>query len=232
MIQRVFRDNPELKRCAALLLFLGAIFATPPARASDGQYSSLEEAFKNPLAVTTLILNHTPLSNLPSQIAQLQNLQVLILNRNGLQAIPPEITALKHLRAIYLGGSPRLDFHDVIEKLARLPQLEGIGLDDNAMGTVPGNIGKLKSCHRLGLSSNDLKSLPGQIGQLSSLESLDLYNNQLVTVPAQLAVLTGLRKVFIKNSGLSTAEKTRLAAMIRGVQLVEDTPPELYMSLP
>jgi Leucine-rich repeat (LRR) protein len=70
--------------------------------------------------------------------------------------------------------------------LARLPKLEGAGLDNNQMRVVPENIGQLKSCKRLGLSSNGLNALPDSISNLSALETLDVYNNQLRNLPAGL----------------------------------------------
>ena len=92
------------------------------------------------------------------QTGNLLNLSVLILHRNGLKTLSAEITELRNLQSIYLGGRPALDFNDVVEKLAKLPKLEGVGLDDNQMREVPRGIDRLRACKRLGLSSNGLRN--------------------------------------------------------------------------
>jgi Leucine-rich repeat (LRR) protein len=145
-----------------------------------------------------------------------------------LRNVPVELASLRNLGTIYVGGSPALDFRKLIALLSQLPSLEGIGLDDNNMHTVPDNIGCLKACKRLGLSSNDLATLPPEIGSLTSLESLDLYNNRLREVPPDVRQLRSLKKIFIKDSGLSTVSMRKL---FPDADIVAATPPEIYLQL-
>jgi Leucine-rich repeat (LRR) protein len=215
-----------------LILVAGIVAALCPLAAQQspprGVYNSLADALQNPDGVTTLILDKTPLETLPASIGKLHKLRTLILHRNGLKQLPDELGSLKNLKSIYVGGSPALDFKKVIDILAQLPSLEGVGLDDNNMHAVPHNIASLKVCKRLGLSSNRLTVLPSQIVSLTALESLDLYNNNLATLPADIRELKSLKKVFIKGSGLSS---TMLRDALPGVEIVESTPPELYLQL-
>src|SRR5580765_4046657 len=120
-----------LSSCLLVLFLSFAVssgFAQSPATGftTKERCTSLEEAFKDPKRVTVLILDRTPLKTLPKKIGELENLRVLILNRNNLTKIPKEIAKLTNLKSVYLGGSPKLNFTDVIKKLSRLPNLEGL----------------------------------------------------------------------------------------------------------
>lgn len=215
-----------------LLVILGVVLAVmSPALAQNdpvGTYRSLAEALQYADVATTLILDKTPLESLPTDLVKLQNLRVLILHRNGLKNVPDELVSLKHLKAIYVGGSPALDFRRLIQVLSQLPLLEGIGLDDNNMHAVPDNIGSLKGCKRLGLSSNDLTTVPAQVSSLVSLESLDLYNNRLRELPPEIRELRSLKRIFVKDSGLSN---TSVHKLLPDADLIEVTPPEIYLQL-
>lgn len=221
-------DHLEMSRQSSIARFtVLSVTMTSMFAADSGVFTSLDEALARPAEARTLILNQTKLETLPDGIEGLKNLETLILHRNELKRLPPQLGNLVTLRAIYLGGSPDLDFVEAVKLLARLPHLEGVGLDDNSLRTVPANIGELKHCKRLGLSSNGLKGLPESLAALSGLETLDLYNNQFAGIPK---VLTGMkiRKIYIKDSGLIGAD-LRLA--LPGVEVDESLPPELYLML-
>ncbi len=203
---------------------IGALAFAPFLRAVQS-YNSIEEALAHRDDALSLILNRTQPGD---DIGRLPKLRNLILNNNDLDRLPRGIEQLRELRAIFLGGSPRLDFRAVIDVLASLPQLEGVGLDNNRMRAVPENIGKLKTCKRLGLSSNELTSLPDSICKLESLESLDIYNNQLTALPACFGAFKKLRRIYILESGLS---KDSFAGQFPGVDLSESVPPEVYLQL-
>lgn len=85
-----------------------------------------------------MILSRTQLTALPAAIGKLVHLRALVMNRNAdLTEIPEELGHLPELTAIYLGGSPRLRFAEVLRTLQQLPKIEGLGIDDNQLGTIP-----------------------------------------------------------------------------------------------
>jgi len=200
--------------------------------AADRPYTSLQDALADPEHVRVLILNGTRLTGLPAAIATLVHLRVLILNRNAeLTAIPDELAHLTGLTAIYLGGSPRLPFARVLRTLQQLPNLEGLGIDDNHLGAVPDEIVGFSRLKRLGLSADSLTALPAAIGALANLETLDLYDNALAALPAELSRLTRLRTLYIKGNPLPSAEIDRIRAALPSVTVSTETPNEIYLHL-
>lgn len=66
------------------------------------EFTSLEEALKDPSKVYRLDLSHNGLSDFPMEILQLPNLQSLNLSSNGIEKIPSEITKLSKLQRLNL----------------------------------------------------------------------------------------------------------------------------------
>ncbi|KKN07337.1 hypothetical protein LCGC14_1068200, partial [marine sediment metagenome] len=60
-----------------------------------------------------------------------------------------------------------------------LESLQGLGLCNNQLTTLPEWIGNLTSLQTLQLRENQLTTLPGSIDNLKSLEELDLEGNPL-----------------------------------------------------
>jgi hypothetical protein len=221
----------DLSRRAFLAAVAGMMAESPVPAASPGLFTDLGQALAQPAAARTLLLNRIPLTALPDEIALLPNLQTLLLHRNGLAETPKVLGRLRGLKSIYLGGSPGLDFTALLDLLAELPELTGVGLDDNQMGRLPRNVGHLARCERLGLSSNALSFLPEELASLSRLKALDLYNNQLAAVAPAILALPHLEKVFVKRSGLDPEQLAKAKAAAPNVLFDDGTPPELYLQL-
>lgn len=66
------------------------------------EFTSLEEALKNPSAVYRLDLSFSGISEFPAEVLQFPNLQSLNLSNNGLQNIPADIGKLKKLQRLNL----------------------------------------------------------------------------------------------------------------------------------
>jgi Leucine-rich repeat (LRR) protein len=194
--------------------------------------TSLTDAFAAPSKVCILSLNKVRLSTLPDSIRLLTNLQVLLLNKNDLDSLPDAIRSLGALTRIYIGGSPRLGFEHLIDQLAAMPALRGLGLDDNQMGRVPVNIDRLSNLESLGLSGDSLITLPREIGALRHLKILDLYDNHFREPPDALHRMSWIETIFLRSSGLDTAGVSQIRIWLPSTQINLDLPPELYLMAP
>ncbi len=107
-----------------------------------------------------LSLSHFQLTQLPSKIFELKNLNNLDLSWNELSSLPPEILELKNLTSL--------------------------DLSHNKLSQLPPEIYELRNLTGLDLSNNKLSSLPSEIIKLKNLTSLDLSENQLSSLPPDI----------------------------------------------
>lgn len=99
MIFNDSKNGRNLQKIVYIVFVLLSFFCKLPLK--PGEYTDLEEAFKNPKDV--LVLNYrdneeNPLKTLPKEIGNLQNLKELYLSANEITTLPPEIGNLKTYR--------------------------------------------------------------------------------------------------------------------------------------
>jgi len=141
-------------------------------------WESVGYQFNENNQVIGLGLQNCKLTELPTEITQLQNLQDLKINYNQLRTLPPEI--------------------------GQLQNLQGLGLNSNQLSSLPPEIGQLQNLQFLSLYSNQLSTLPPEIGQLQNLQGLSLDSNQLRTLPPEIAQLQNLQHLDLGNNPLET----------------------------
>ena len=151
-------------------------------------YTNLQEALKNPEAVTKLILRKQHLKSFPKEILQFKNLQYLDISKNSISELPDSLDLLSNLQ--YLACSRT--------GLQRLPK----------------QIGKLQHLKYLNFNQNDLESLPPQIGNLENLEILDLWSNNFDEYPSTLSGLKSLRVLDLRNILISDEVQASILRML------------------
>ncbi|XP_021820450.1 receptor-like protein 12 [Prunus avium] len=90
-------------------------------------------------------------------------------------------------------------------ELGELKSLYGLNLSNNALtGTIPSSLGNLRQLESLDLSKNSLRGpIPQEVGGLTFLSFLDLSNNQLVgQIPVSTQISTFPAASFAGNKGL------------------------------
>ena len=171
---------------------------------SKGEYTSVEEALKEPNKVVRLNLSNQSLSEFPKGLSKFKNLEYLSLRNDHLISLSPEIANLKKLKVLDLGGN---DFSLLPEGLAKLQNLEEMYLDNDKNLDIRQDIeilSKLPKLKILHLDNDGIKTLPPNIGKLSHLESLTLRNNLLRIVPPQVKDLKKLKYLDLNNNHLPT----------------------------
>ena len=157
------------------------------------EYTSLEEAQKNPDKVIKLVLKRSKLKQIPSAVFDFVNLQYLDLSKNQISELPQDI--------------------------AKLSKLQVLVLSRNRIESLPGQIGLLKNLKTLNVNQNELISLPPQIGQLENLTVLDLWSNNITTFPDELKELKKLKRLDLRVILLNDEEQKKIQLLLPHTQI-------------
>jgi len=146
-----------------------------------------------------LFLPVNQLTYLPPEIGQLTNLQLLAVHANQLTSIPPEIGQLTHLQTLYLGAN---QLTSIPSEIGQLTNLRLLNLDKNQLTTIPPEIGQLVNLQGLYVFDNRLIAIPPEIGQLTYLQYLGLSQNQLTSIPSEIGQLINLQLLALNANQL------------------------------
>lgn len=157
--------------------------------------------------VTTIILRDNGLTGfLPTEIAQLDRLELLALGRNqiggNLPAVLFSMPALKDInlsRNQFTGGIPAT--------LGNQPDLEYLRLSENQLsGDVPTGLSTLTQLRIIMLEDNNLSgALPEGLGDFPNLITLNFTNNDLEgCFPEDLAALCGQSRIMFEGNSKMT----------------------------
>jgi len=100
--------------------------------------------------------------------------------------------------------------------------LEELWIDDNPMfgGTIPTQIGNMKSLASLSLADNDLAgTIPTHIGLCRQLRQVWLYGNRLTNVPAQIGNLKDLERFEVFDNQIRAGSMPNQVCQLRSLEL-------------
>jgi small GTP-binding protein len=147
-----------------------------------------------------LSLRFNKLTNLPESITKLSNLTELDLRDNKLTNLPESITKLSNLTSLDLSSNQLTNLPESITKLSNLTELD---LRDNKLTNLPESITKLSNLTSLSLYFNKLTNLPESITKLSNLTKLDLSHNQLTNLPESITKISNLTRLDLSHNQLT-----------------------------
>ena len=165
---------------------------------SDG-LDPLFEALRDPEEVKELNMRHSNLTQIPSSIARLTNLERLILYCNDLKSLPSSIGQLRSLNTFRLSNN---DISELPSSVGQLNDLRELDLRWNALEELPSSIGKLKNLKVLDLRRNNLEELPEQVVRMECLETLCLQGNSLTKIPQSIGNLRSLERLYLGGNDL------------------------------
>ena len=152
------------------------------------------------------------LRTLPPEVFDLADtLEVLNLSGNQLSSLPPDLPRLHRLKVIFgsdnaftelpevLGDCPALELVGFkanrianVSAAALPPKLRWLILTDNAVRTLPTELGQRPALQKLMLAGNQLHNLPASLAGAQRLELIRLAANQLPELPGWLTELPRL----------------------------------------
>ena len=160
---------------------------------------TLDDLRAGKLAGTRRLDLSAGLTEFPAEIFSLaDSLEVLNLSGNQLAALPADLPRLHRLQVIFCSDN---QFTAVPEVLGQCPQLTMVGFKANKITTLPA-AALPPRLRWLILTDNALASLPPEIGRCADLQKLMLAGNRLRHLPAELAHCTKLELLRIAANEL------------------------------
>ena len=202
-------------------------------------YSSIEEALTNPEGVYRLNLNNskidekslehdlpkfknlrelqlsnTFISNIPTSIGELKNLQFLEIQHLEKQnlnlfKIPKSIQKLNEIININLIGNPNIEWEEAFFFLSKLPKLVNIALMNNNFQKLPNKITGLSSLEMIWLGKNtslDLEDTFLKLSKLKNLSQMGLGGNGHSQLPNQIALLKNIENLWLSGNNWKDLE--------------------------
>lgn len=151
--------------------------------------------------IRTINLSDNNISFLPEEIAELPILNYLYVQNNNLSELPAALYTITSLTSINLNGNHLTTISSEIGSLTNLSQ---ISISDNNLQSIPVEIGQLTKLNYFNFSSNEITAIPQEIGQLTNLQYLYVGDNQLLNLPASIWNITSIEYLSINNNSFST----------------------------
>ena len=130
------------------------------------------------------------LTQFPEEILDLaETLEILDLSGNALSTLPDDFTRLHRLRVLFMSNN---QFERMPEVLGRCPNLSMVGFRANGMRELPAESLPPK-LRWLILTDNALESLPAELGKRPALQKLMVAGNRLTTLPKELSTCHNLQ---------------------------------------
>lgn len=147
-----------------------------------------------------LSLGSCNLSDVPSSINLLSNLEELDLSENDITYFPEPIKSLKNLKSLNFFDTKMSELHFSNNDL---PKLEYINLCYNNFETFPTDLGNLKKLKIIRIWANNMSVIPNSIDKLKNIEELNLDMNNLNLFPKEFSKLKSLKILSLENNTLN-----------------------------
>ena len=148
-----------------------------------------------------LYLRRNELTEIPSVLFTIEELQILDLRQNHLTKVNCS-PRWQHLTLLMISGNQ-------IKELAfkEMSSLKTIQASDNQISVIK-HVEDLKSCKVFDLKNNNIKFLPEEICSLKNLQKLYLDNNRITKLPDSLGDMSSLVTLTCNENELAELPQT------------------------
>lgn len=160
-----------------------------------------DEIFDLADSLEVLNLSGNRLSELPDGLARLKKLRVLFCSDNAFTAVPEVLGECEALEMVGFKANRIRHLPDN----ALPPALRWLILTDNALPSLPRELGARPRLRKLMLSGNRLVGLPESLAECAELELLRIAANQLAALPPWLLQLPRLAWLAFAGNPFSDA---------------------------
>ncbi len=140
---------------------------------------------------TVLVVSHKRITELPSEIGNLINLEYLNVSHNQITELPLEIGKLPNLKTLSVYNDSKLYNNQLTELPHEIGELV-ISKPWSVLTELPREIGQLVNLKTLSVRNNQITELPLEIGKLINLKTLHVNNNQITDIPAEIRALPNI----------------------------------------
>ncbi len=179
----------------------GALAGTKTLGLSGGLSEFPREIFDLAPTLEILDLGGNALSALPDDFHRLDKLRILFCSNNAFTELPPVLGSCPSLTMIGFKAN-RIR---TVPAEALPPGLRWLILTDNAIETLPDEIGRCTRLQKLMLAGNRLEHLPRTLSACANLELLRLSANRLTALPPWLFTLPRLSWLAFAGNPLTAA---------------------------
>ncbi|WP_085612705.1 MULTISPECIES: leucine-rich repeat-containing protein kinase family protein [unclassified Pseudomonas] len=158
------------------------------------------EIFNLADTLEVLNLSGNALSSLPDDLHRLTRLRVLFCSDNQFTRLPACLGQCQALTMIGFKANRIIQ----VPGAALPPQLRWLILTDNAIETLPTELGERPLLQKLMLAGNRLRTLPPSLSQCHRLELIRIAANQLTELPQWLLTLPSLTWLAYAGNPLET----------------------------
>ncbi len=167
----------------------------------DSIFYRMEDAMKDPLRVSQLLIESKNLASLPKDVLHFKHLKVLDISHNRIHDLPDSLfifcSFLTEIR--YAGNElktiPSVLFHH---------SLRVLDLSENHLTQLDARLSKCLRLEELDLHANDINTLPSSSMVLTNLKSLILSENPIKQIGAWMFNQPQLKILFLENTQLET----------------------------
>uniref|UniRef100_T1J3P6 Gelsolin-like domain-containing protein n=1 Tax=Strigamia maritima TaxID=126957 RepID=T1J3P6_STRMM len=147
------------------------------------------------------------LTNIPTTMDTLENIQDLDLSYNDLPRIPDALYTFINLKKLNLSHNSICEVPSQIESWKNL---ETLNLSSNSLTSLPVALCKITSLKRLYINENklDFEGIPSGVGKLHNLEVFMAADNNLEMIPEGLCRCGRLKKLVLARNRLITLPDT------------------------
>ena len=166
----------------------GALAGTRRLDLSCGLRTLPPEVFDLADTLEVLNLSGNQLTNLPQDLSRLHRLKVIFGSDNAFTQLPEVLGDCSSLQVMGFKANRIV----AVPGAALPPALRWLILTDNAIMTLPPELGQRPALQKLMLSGNQLRDLPPGLADARRLELIRIAANQLTQLPGWLAELPRL----------------------------------------
>jgi internalin A len=173
---------------------------------ADGLYQKYTNECRNAITskafdIRMLTLSDNALTSLPTEIADLKNLEILDLGHNPLSSLPDFVGNLSKLWSLRLDGAEFSEFPQVLRDLP----LAELYLDSNGFSDIDLGSGVLaRSLQQLTLDHNGIADFPSSVLNCTELTSLSLVGNAIESIPMRISELCYLKELNLSDNELTS----------------------------
>lgn len=161
------------------------------------------------VSITTLHLRNTQrsMSNFPSSLENLKNLEDVDLSYNEFTRIPESLYTCSTLKRLNMSSNKLNELSLLIDTWTNMRTLN---LSNNQLTSIPTSLSKMQCLKRLYVNDNqlDFEGIPASIGKVMSLEFFCASSNNLELIPEGLCRCLDLKKLILSNNRLVTLPET------------------------
>ncbi|WP_026776933.1 leucine-rich repeat domain-containing protein [Polaribacter sp. Hel_I_88] len=146
------------------------------------------------LDIYKVILTGNDLTEIPSQVFEINSLENLVVAVNPIKDFPCELNRLKSLKSISIA---KTEITEINCDLSKLDSLEHFDISRNNINNLPNEIKNIPNLKWLSLNGNSFTNLSFIDKQLKNLETLYLYTNNINELGNETKYLYNLKELLI-----------------------------------